>query len=114
MAFPVFYSITRMKPTCGPFGPEIFPAGQGKQLDYAYQLVSDSISGIRYPFFRESLTFIGSVGFILPLILLLSIWIYYLRAVSDKRQKRSKQLQYELNMERADKKFLLRYYKVKL
>lgn len=113
MIFPVFYSLTRMAPTCGPFGPDPYPAGQGRYLDSAYDFIRLAIASIDLLFFREIINFMGTIGFVLPLVLCLTIYIYYLLAVSVKRLKRVRQLQYELNMERTDKKFLLRYYNVK-
>ncbi len=98
-----------MPPTCGPHGP----VNQGTQLTAAWDIVPSAIDSINLPFFREILSFIGTIGFIGPVFLVLALAIFYLQAVGKKRQEKMKELEEELKAERADKRFLLRYYNVK-
>lgn len=104
VSLPVFFSIVTFRPTNGPF----------ENLSSMYSLIPRTIESFGSKFFRELFLFIGSFGFVVPVGLILIVWIYYLRAANEKRIKMIKLMSQELQLERADKRFLLRYYKVKM
>jgi hypothetical protein len=107
MAVPAFFTLG-LRPSCGPFGPQ----QQDKQLNSVYAVLNIWIDQINSTFFKDVFRFLGSLGFVLSLVIFLVIWIYYLYAVEEKRLDKTKKLVKQLNVEREDKKFLIRYYKV--
>ena len=110
MTFPAIYSVTRMKPTCGPYSPAL----QMPPLDAIYEIIPRKIHSLGFTFIGNALTYVSSFEFLFTVIVILSIWLYYQTAVSHKRHILNKQLQYEVVTERADKRYLLRQYQVKL
>lgn len=113
MAFPTFFSITQFKPTSGPYAPVVSATRANYTLAAIYQIIPDGIAEINSQFLRDAFSFLGSIGFVGPVICVLSLWIYYLRALNLKRLRKTQKLAREVRAERADKKFLLKYYKVK-
>jgi len=74
-----------MKPACGPY------------LDYgAMYLVIPELVDRAPTGLRSFMLFLASPGFVVPLLLTLVIWIYYLDATSRKRRLRVEDLETEL------------------
>ncbi|EPZ36648.1 hypothetical protein ROZALSC1DRAFT_26652 [Rozella allomycis CSF55] len=73
--------------------------------DYINQVIATMPDTWNYIF-----SFIGTIGFLIPFILCLGLWVYYLLAIGYKRNEGIKWLQKELNTEREDKRHLLRLY----
>ncbi|KAI3645956.1 hypothetical protein MP228_008884 [Amoeboaphelidium protococcarum] len=110
MAFPTFFSLTQFPPTSGPYS---FAQQNNVTLSSIYSVIPNGVASMKSDFLRNLIQFIGSVGFIGPLIGVLVLTSYFLSAINEKRQKKLKKISLELRSERADKKFLLKYYRAK-
>jgi len=92
-----------MKPDCGPY----------QNLTAIYEIIPEIVdtapSGL-----QSFLYFLAAPGFLVPFVLVLLIVIYYLDGLARKRKSINEELDRDLFAERADKKYLLRFFNIKL
>ncbi|XP_014372932.1 transmembrane channel-like protein 4 isoform X1 [Alligator sinensis] len=95
---PALYSIFALPPSqaCGPFRAE-------PSMWNAALLAIDGLPELARGFFY----FVGSLGFIVPLLLLLCIFLFYLMALADSYSRLVKELKMQLQLEGRDKVFLV-------
>ncbi|XP_058039752.1 transmembrane channel-like protein 4 [Ahaetulla prasina] len=96
---PALYSIFVLPPSkaCGPF------RDQTTMWNVVTQAVSELPAGA-----QGFLRFMGSVAFSAPLFLLLSVFMFYLKALADSYSSRIKGLKGQLRLEGQDKFFLVK------
>ena len=93
---PIGYVLTSLTASCGPHS--------GKPI---YQIIPDLIKTNVNVNIQKAFLFLGSAGFIFPLLCFMIFIIFYFQSLSSKRFKREKYLEAELQAERREKKFLL-------
>ncbi|XP_032093098.1 transmembrane channel-like protein 4 [Thamnophis elegans] len=96
---PALYSIFVLPPSkaCGPF------RDQSTMWNVVTQAVSELPAGA-----QDFLRFVGSVAFSAPLFLLLSVFMFYLKALANSYSSRIKSLKGQLRLEGQDKFFLVK------
>ncbi|XP_034275373.1 transmembrane channel-like protein 4 [Pantherophis guttatus] len=96
---PALYSIFVLPPSkaCGPF------RDQSTMWNVVSHAVSELPAGA-----QDFLTFVGSVAFSAPFFLLLSVFMFYLKALADSYSSRIKGLKGQLRLEGQDKFFLVK------
>ncbi|KAJ1500631.1 hypothetical protein HMI56_003711, partial [Coelomomyces lativittatus] len=116
MMVPALFVLTLVQPSkqCGPYrlDPKYeiqFLSGEG-----AYQVVIKSIANMQDTGLKTTLNAFGSLAVIAPVIGFFMLWVYFLLAVAEKRNKRLRALEEEVLEEREDKRNLIRYYGVQL
>ncbi|XP_062992966.1 transmembrane channel-like protein 4 [Elgaria multicarinata webbii] len=96
---PALYSMLVLPPSkaCGPFRGD----------PTMWNTVDDAVLQLPYRT-RDFLKFVGSVAFAVPLFLLLSILMFYLKALADSYSSMVKGLKGQLRLEGQDKLFLVK------
>ncbi|XP_039190997.1 transmembrane channel-like protein 4 isoform X1 [Crotalus tigris] len=96
---PALYSIFVLPPSkaCGPF----------RNQSIMWNVVSKAVSELPASA-QNFLRFVGSVAFSVPLFLLLSVFMFYLKALANSYSSRIKALKGQLRLEGQDKFFLVK------
>ncbi|KXS12750.1 hypothetical protein M427DRAFT_391600 [Gonapodya prolifera JEL478] len=109
-ASPVWYAITMLPPSCGPHLVNAFvtPFQYTLRMWDVIPAWIDTLPTAP----RWALNFAGSAALTVPILIVLLLYAYYLRAVKEKQGQKLRELEAEVKAEREDKKFLMRFYKV--
>ncbi|KAL7747499.1 Transmembrane channel-like [Sorochytrium milnesiophthora] len=97
---------------CGPYRhfpnyPFTFSSGQGM-----YYVIPQAVNAIQASSVKTALSGMGLIGVVAVLVPLLSIWVYWLRAILHKRTERLNKLEVEVKEGRDDMRNLVRFYGV--
>jgi len=88
-------------------------AGPWAGLPYAYQVIPNYIN--KTPLGVQTvMTFLASATFLVPVMFMFIFAVYLIHSYNERRRDRIHELEEDLTAERADKRYLLRFYRVQL